>query len=116
MPRTKIDEQQGKDPDFLSEQEHTDLGDSAPHHARGHSIHSSADHTDISGSPSDGDVLRWNSSTSQWEFVSGGSPEIIQYSEEERDDTTSESYQQAVRFSPTLEAAKYVVYWSCEVM
>jgi hypothetical protein len=47
MPRTQLFEEQMLDPDNLSEQEHNEIGDSAPHHRRGHSIVSEADHEDV---------------------------------------------------------------------
>ena len=67
MPRTQIHEQQAIDPDFLSEAEHVAIGDSAPHHARAHTLLNVADHTDVAGVPSQqSDSLRWETSTSRW--------------------------------------------------
>ncbi len=42
-------------------------------------------------------------------------PTVIQGSEDAENTTTSTSYQQAYRFSPTLEIAKYKVEISCEI-
>lgn len=52
----------------------------------------------------------------QIQNITGGAtiPTIIQDSEDAEDTTTSTSYVQACRFSPTLEAAKYLVWYSFE--
>lgn len=67
MPRSKIDIHQAE-PAFLSETEHTAIGNSAPHHTRGHSFHNStADHTDVNGgSPNDGDAMIYDSVSGNW--------------------------------------------------
>ena len=65
MPRTQIEKDQAFDPDFLSPDEHTQIGDGSPHHARGHTIASTSDH-DVSGTPADGQVLVWSSSAGKW--------------------------------------------------
>ena len=47
---------------------------------------------------------------------SSGPPTVIQGSEDTQDDTTSASWVQAWRFSPTLEVAKYVLWFSSEIV
>lgn len=65
MPRTEIDDFQAEN-EFLLDTEHTALGDGAPHHAREHSLHSQADHTNIgSTTPQVGNMLVWTGS--EWD-------------------------------------------------
>lgn len=65
MPRTQIEKDQAYDPDFLSPDEHTAIGEGAPHHARKHTIASTLDH-DVSGAPTDGQTLVWSATESKW--------------------------------------------------
>ena len=72
MPRSLLagddegDSSQVVGSDFLSPLEHTAIGGNPPHHGRGHSIHSAADHTDILGTPTDLQELTFLAGTSQW--------------------------------------------------
>lgn len=66
MPRSQINENQVKDSDFLSEQEHVDIGDGSPHHARGHSMHDTADHTDVDGAPGNQSTFYHRTSDNKW--------------------------------------------------
>ena len=73
MARTLIDAGMVADADFLSEQEHTAIGDSSPHHARSHSVLSTDDHSDVDGAtPDDGDVLTWDDTAGTWGPAAAG--------------------------------------------
>lgn len=66
MPRSRIELDQAESA-FLSHDEHTAIGDSSPHHARGHSIVESDDHTDVNeATPADGDVLIYRTSNNKF--------------------------------------------------
>lgn len=69
MPRSKLELHQAEDA-FLSHDEHTAIGDSSPHHARGHSLHSSTDHTDVvaSASPTQDQIFYYDETAGEWKL------------------------------------------------
>ena len=49
------------------------------------------------------------------DLLTGTIPEVIQYADESVDSTSDSAWVQAVRFSPTLAAKKYVIWYSMEL-
>lgn len=68
MARTQISMNQAEQ-GFLTEQEHTGIGNNAPHHPKGHSFHSTEDHTNVESTPPpDGSLPVYESASSLWKF------------------------------------------------
>lgn len=68
------------DGEFLLENEfaprHDAVGDSSPHHPRGHSFSSSTDHTDFQGTPTDKQLPQYNETTGKWEPKDAGAASV----------------------------------------
>ena len=75
MASTEIHENDIKDEDNLSEDEHDAIGDNAPHHPRSHAI-SSTDHIDIAQPPVTNGFLKWNGTQFIYETTTSGAHSI----------------------------------------
>lgn len=68
MARTQINTNQAEQ-GFLTEQEHTGIGDNAPHHPKGHSLHDSVAHNNIENTtPFNNALIVYNLAQNVWKY------------------------------------------------
>lgn len=79
MARTQISTNQAEQ-SFLTEQEHTGIGNNAPHHPKGHSFHNTSDHVNVESTPPpDGSLPVYEAASGLWKFrnaIPGGNRTI----------------------------------------
>jgi len=70
MGRSRIKEDQAEDIDFLSEAEHTGIGNASPHHPKLHTLADATSHSDVLiTSPVNKNLLSYDSALAKWKNI-----------------------------------------------